>query len=306
MFDNTQKPSAAEAGKQKCIALFQKEQELIATRRSLVALTAAAEAGAGAAILEGASIEDATRATTAAQAQARAVNHAIALVRRQRRDAIEAMYVAEAVEKRATAVALRAQAAAIVDKCRPYLAKLATIEEVASYSPAILLAERCGVWLNDLIFGRPPEECSPDEMGRDISSAFVVPKSAALRNSARVLDGQADAAEHRRVHDEYRIQKPSLAELLAAEETNNPEMLAPSLLAIEDWAAGLEARVAHKNAALLSGDRLRSYTLSWQNGEIDTEASDLAFVRASQGGNDPRFSMDFEQAPIRDSGWGRL
>ena len=45
MFDNTQKPSPAEAAKQKCIALFQKEQELIATRRSLVALTAAAEAG---------------------------------------------------------------------------------------------------------------------------------------------------------------------------------------------------------------------------------------------------------------------
>lgn len=294
MYNNVQTPSPTEAAKQEVARLFQMEHDLTEKRRGKLASIEATRRGAAQSILdEGASIEDAAVATLREQIEARTIEEAIALARQRRLAAIQRSYGVEAGELRAAAQVKRGEAAEILRRCEPFLRKLSDLQGL-TYDATILLAQRNGTWTGSIITGRVLEQCNPLESQPDIGAGFFVPRSRNLLNEAEALEQQARALDSREVHQDYSIEKPSVAELLAAEELRNPVALAPAVNQVEAWVEALEARVRRERPELVLGDvhgiaRRRRYKLVWKAGEIDPDYSSLTFPGVSYSGGDPTF-----------------
>jgi len=281
MFDTKMKEAAGpiEAARQEIVRLFQMERDLTDRRREKLAAITAVSQNAAQAILDGAGIEQAAGRTIQLEEEVRAIEQAIALARQQRVGAIRKRHEIEARELRASAQAKRAEADAILHRCEPHLRKLSEIQGV-QYTPAILLAERIGHWLPDIINAKPAEDCNPQEMSRDLDGGFAVPKFLALRDEARLLDQRATQVETREIHQDYAIAKPTVQELLAAEEFQNPETLTPAVYKVEQWALALENRILRDRPGLAWSEGhspQRRYRLAWKAGEIDQYHSTLTF-----------------------------
>lgn len=281
MFDTKMKETAGpvEEAREEIVRLFQMERELTDRRREKLAAIEATSQNAAQAILYGSGIEEAAGRTLQMEAEVRALEQAISLARRRRVAAIRKRDEIEARQLRAAAQAKRADADGILQRCEPHLRKLAELQAV-QYTSAILLAERVGHWLPDVINGKPAEDCNPHEMTRDLDGGFAVPKFLALRDEARRLDHKASQVETREIHQDYAIAKPTVEELLAAEEFQNAETLTPAVYKIEQWALALESRILRDRPGLAwsEGNSLqRRYRLAWKAGEIDPYHSTLTF-----------------------------
>ncbi len=282
MFDTKKMKEAAgpvEAAREEIVRLFQMERDLTDRRREKLAAITAVSQNAAQAILDGTGIEEAAGRTIQMEEEVRAIEQAISLARQRRVVAIRKRQETEARQLRSAAQAKRAEADGILQRCEPHLRKLAELQGVP-YTSAILLAERVGHWMPDIINAKPVEDCNPHEMTRDLDGGFAVPKSLALRDEARVLDQKAHQAETREVHQDYAIVKPTVEELLAAEELQNAETLTPSVYKIEQWALELESRILRERPGLAWGEGnspQRRYRLAWKAGEIDQYHSTLTF-----------------------------
>jgi len=290
MFDTKMKETAGpvEVAREEITRLFQMERDLTDRRREKLAAIEATSQNAALAILDGTGIEEAAGRTIQMEAEVRAIEQAISLVRLRRVAAIRKRREIEARELRAAAQARRAEADGILQRCEPHLRKLAELQGV-QYSSAILLAERVGHWMPDIVNGKPAEDCNPHELGRDLDGGFAVPKFLALRDEARRLDQKASQVETREIHQDYAIAKPTVKELLAAEEFQNPETLTPAVYKIELWALALENRILRERPGLAWGEgssRQRRYRIAWKAGEIDQEHSTLTFP-----GSDVTFAL---------------
>lgn len=301
------------AAKAEVARLFAIEGDLTKQRRQSLAVVADLEKSAGAAVMDGGSIRDAAGSILQAQAEARVVERAIDVARRQRKDAIRRSWEVEAGEFRATAQRLRKQAAEILDQCKPHLAKLAQLQGVA-YDASILLAQRNEGWHDSLSTGTPLVECNPFEAWADIGAAFLVPRSRALLDEAKNLEQKANALDEREIHSAYVLTKPNLESVLNSEEFQNPEALTPAVFVIEKWAEAVEAKIRREHPELLSkGDReiaggvlsgftvgdviprRRQYRISWRDGRLDTADSSVSFPNSNSIGYDASFTAEVDQ-----------
>ena len=290
MFDTKMKEAAGpvEVAREEIVRLFQTERDLTDRRRGRLAAIEAVSQNAAQAILDGSGIEEAAGRMIKMEAEVRAIEQAISLARQRRVAAIRKRYEIEARQLRAAAQAKRAEADGILQRCEPHLRKLAELQGV-QYTSAILLAERVGHWMPDIINAKPAEDCNPHEMTRDLDGGFAVPKFLALRDEARLLDQQARQVEMREIHQDYAIVKPTVEEMLAAEEFQNAETLTPPVYKIEQWALALESRILRERPGLAWGEGnspLRRYRLAWKAGEIDHYHSTLTFP-----GSDVTFAL---------------
>jgi hypothetical protein len=290
MFNTKTKEAAGpvEVARDEIVGLFQMERDLTDRRREKLAAIEATSQNAAQAILDGSGIEEAAGRTIQMEAEVRAIEQAISLARRRRVVAIRKRQEIEARQLRAAAQAKRAEADAILQRCEPHLRKLTELQGV-QYTAAILLAERVGHWMPDIINAKPAEDCNPHEMSRDLDGGFAVPKFLALRDEARRLDQKASQVETREIHQDYAIAKPTVQELLAAEEFQNPEALTPAVYKIGQWALALESRVLRDRPGLAwseGNSPQRRYRLAWKAGEIDQYHSTLTFP-----GSDVTFAL---------------
>jgi hypothetical protein len=290
MFDTKMKETAGpvEAAREEIVRLFQMERDLTDKRREKLAAIAAVSQNAAQAILDGAGIEEAAGRTIQMEEEVRTIEQAISLARQRRVVAIRKRCEIEARELRASAKAKRAEADGILHRCEPHLRKLSELQGV-QYTSAILLAERIGHWLPDIINAKPAEDCNPQEMSRDLDGGFAVPTFLALRDEARRLDQKASQVEAREIHQDYAIAKPTVQELLAAEEFQNAETLTPAVYKIEQWASALDSCVLRDRPGLAWSEGkspLRRYRLAWKAGEIDQYHSTLTFP-----GSDVTFAL---------------
>lgn len=281
MFDTKMKEAAGpvEVAREEIVRLFHMERDLTDRRREKLAAIIAVSQNAAQAILDGAGIEQAAGRTIQMEEEVRAIEQAISLARQQRVRAIRKRCEIEARELRALAQAKRAEADGILHRCEPHLRKLSEFQGV-QYTSAILLAERVGHWLPDIINAKPAEDCNPQEMSRDLDGGFAVPKFLALRDEARRLDQKASQVETREIHQDYAIAKPTVQELLAAEEFQNAETLTPVVYKVEEWASALESRIRRERPGLAwseGNSPQRRYRLAWKAGEIDQYHSTLTF-----------------------------
>lgn len=283
--------SPTEAAKLEVNRLFNQEREFSARRREKLTALAAIETTAGESILAGSSIGGAANDLLQAQVEIRAIEHAIRVARQHRLAAIRKRFETEAGELRATARAKRTEAAGILRQAEPLLKKLSELEGV-QYTPAILLAERVGTWEPHLFLNpsKPIEDCNPFEAQYELGAGprFAVPRTLVLHDEARALEKQAAELDSREIHQTGSISRASVEELLAAEELQNPEAVAPAASAVEDWAGSLERRVEKERPSLLTGNR--QYLLTWRGGEIDVEGSSLSFPGVNYSLHDPTFT----------------
>lgn len=301
------------AAKAEVARLFAIEGDLTKQRHQSLAVVADLEKSAGASVMDGGSIRDAAGGILQAQAEARVIERAIDVARRQRQDAIRRSWEVESSEHRATAQRLCKEAAAILEQCKPHLAKLAQLQGVA-YDASILLAQRNDGWHDSLSTGTPLAECNPFEAWADIGAAFLVPRSRALLNEAKDLEQKANALDEREIHSTYVLTKPTLEAVLDSEEFQNPEALTPAVFVIEKWAAAVEAKIQREHPELLSkGDRQvsggvlsgftvgdvvprrRQYRVSWRDGRLDTAESSVSFPNSNSIGYDASFTAEVDQ-----------
>ncbi len=311
MINRKEQPLApVAAAKAEVARLFVIEGDLTKQRRQSLALVADLERSAGASVMDGGSIRDAAGGILQAQAEARVVERAIDVARRQRQDAIRRSWDIEANEHRATSQKLRKEASEILEQCRPHLAKLAQLQGV-TYDASILLAQRNDGWHDSLSTGTPLAECNPFEAWADIGAAFLVPRSRALLSEAKDLEQKAAALGEREIHSSYVLNKPTVEAVLNSDEFQNPEALTPAAFVIEKWAAAVEAKIEREHPELLSkGDRAvsggvlsgftvgdvvprrRQYRISWRDGRLDTADSSVSFPNSNSIGYDASFTAE--------------
>jgi hypothetical protein len=314
MINRKEQPLApVAAAKAEVARLFAIEKDLTNQRHQSMAAVADLEKSAGASLMEGANVRDVAGSILQAQAEARVVERAIDVARRQRQDAIRRSWEVEASELRATAQKLRKQAAEIIEQCKPHLAKLAQLQGVA-YDASILLAQRNDGWHDSLATGTPLAECNPFEAWADIGAAFLVPRSRVLLDQAKDREQKANALGEREIHSAYVLTKPTLDAVLNSEEFQNPEALTPAVFVIEKWAEAVEAKIRREHPELLSkGDREVSggvlsgftvgdviprrwqYRISWRDGQLDTADSSVSFPNSNSIGYDASFTAEVDQ-----------
>jgi hypothetical protein len=290
MFNNVQEPSPVEAAKLEVTKLFEAERGIEDRRRQAYVALAGIEAGAGQAVADGGSIEDASRQIVQGQAEIRVLEQGIQITRQRRLSAIRRRLEIEGRELRAGAEAKRKEAGELLRKCEPLLAKLGALQFV-KYGPAILLAERTGTWADSIVSGKPLDRCNPLEAMRDLDGRFVVPRSEELLTQADALEQAAAQLEEREVLVNGMVERPTLDDVLSEEHFTNAEILAPARHVVEGWAAAVENRIKRERPDLASGKLRRMYRLSWHNGNLDFPNCSVTFVGANYSCGDPVFTV---------------
>lgn len=202
-------------------------------------------------------IEEHTARVASARAHLHVAEQAIATARARRIDAIRSAYRAEAAELRERASAKRAEAAERQRETDRLLAALRDFEG-CEYVPFV------------------PQR-TPGSVYSDAVVSYAIPRTRALHIEADNFDRQAAALEAKPVSMHGGIDAGELGDVLNQLRALGAFTLAPSSIAVSDWAAPLVARIEAKRAELFEG--MRGYgaplviSLVWRNGELDPAQS---------------------------------
>lgn len=250
--------------------LFGEERHWCDRRSRAVAAAAESQGTAGAALLKGG--EDAMKEQvgmlTRLRAEADACDAAIAEARRQRVDAIRDVWLAEATDLRVEARGLEDEASTRDTKTARLLKALEDWED-CQYVP------------------KPPPEPGMSSGTAGGAPAIVhipTPRTEALRHEASGLEAEATALEDRKVVTTGGISVNDRDEVLLLVGGYDSMKLGPRLFDVEAWLDEKEppalARLEHgwmptdgKGKPL---EHPLSYTLAWQDGEIDVRRSRIA------------------------------
>ena len=262
-------PDSIAAARAEVERLHRAELSLADRRAALTAELGVAEADAGdaalSAALDGGDTATAIGRVTALRAEIEATDRAIEAARRQRREAIPAVWHAETVPLRERAAELRREADERQAKTDDLLRQLEAHEGVA-YAPASTAQSDVRV-----------------DAATRLGGAFTVvaiptAQTQLLRLEADQLIQQAAALEQRTVQDRGALTDVGSAdELIARVRTWDAMTIAPPLPAVMVWATEVEtaqrARIARQPSHLQ--DRLSvRLTFIWTDGDvIDTARS---------------------------------
>lgn len=242
-----------------------------------------------------------------AQVTVELLEEEIAMVREQRRSAIERFHAAKAAALRAKAAGLREESAALRLQALPLLDRLSQLMDVP-YNMAILMASRNEHFVPLMTdIAEDPELCAPgvgmiSNTGVAGQAGYLVPKFAALIFQARLVDQQAGALEGATVCDGGEIAGNGFEMLLErlAEISRRPETITPSIASVRRWASQIESQVRKHSPVLaemrgplpeqrklrnFTGQRI--YTLTWRGGSIDYSLSSLSITGDHEQSTEP-------------------
>jgi FtsZ-binding cell division protein ZapB len=280
-------PTETERAKAQIQSLAARENELIEEKRTLGVALEQLELEAGDRFLEGGHPEKNVAQVLQVKSQIEAVGRAIKTCRQRRMEAVGTAYQTEAEELKKRAQTLRDEAQRIKQATEPLLRKLSEIEGV-EFTRAILLSQRDANWLPHPIYGKPVDECGPEEAQRNSPyGGYLTPKSAALEAEAARIEQIAASVELTKIRVSGSITVDSLQAVLDAIALRTDQLL-PAQDSLEAWFATIEAKIAKERPEL--GGHMRRSTIVWQDGELDESISRAQILKSSAVGGDVTFS----------------
>ena len=254
--------------------LFDEERQWCDRRNRAVTAAAEADGTAGAALLDGgeAAMQKQVTTLTRLRVESDACDAAIAEARRRRVVAVQDIWLAEAADLRLEAERLEEEAKGREQKTARLLAALEEWED-CQYVP------------------KPPPE--PGMSGGLVGGSPMIvhiriPHTQGLRHEADRLKSEAAVLEARSVVTAGSISTNDRDEVLLSMGGWDPMKVAPTLIAVEKWLAEKEPAALErlergwmpKDGEGKPLEHPLSYTLVWQDGEIDVQRSRITPVEA--------------------------
>ena len=246
--------------------LFGEERQWCDRRGRAVAAAAEAEGTAGAALLEGgeSAMQAQVQNLTRLRVESDACDAAIAEARRRRLEAVRDVWLAEASDLREQAKGIEAEASTRDTKTARLLKALEDWEG-CRYVP------------------EPPPEIGVSgglAGGAPTVVHIPTPRTAILRSDAERLKAEAAVLDKRDVVKAASISTNDRDEVLLLVGGWDPMQLAPTLIGVEEWLQQNEPAALDRRDRRFSRENPPpiSYTLIWQDGEIDVQRSRIAPV----------------------------